>query len=83
MALPDEISDTHFIAMICSNEEIRKRLKTRSAERNCGSEEFIQSQIDYSAWFKKNRGKFQKFIDNTGQRPEETAEIIAEYVKNL
>lgn len=81
--MPDEISDTHFIAMICSNEEIRKRLKASSAERNCGSEEFIQSQIDYSAWFKKNRGKFQKFIDNTGQAQEETAEIIAEYVKNL
>ena len=66
-----------------SDEEIRKRLKARPAERNCGSDEFIQSQIDYSAWFKKNRGKFQKFIDNTGQTPEETAEIIAEYVKNL
>ena len=66
-----------------SDEEIRKRLKARPAERNCGSDEFIQSQIDYAAWFKKNRGKFQKFIDNTGQTPEETAEIIAEYVKSL
>ena len=28
-------------------------------------------------------GKFQMFIDNTEQTPEETAEIIAEYVKNL
>ena len=26
---------------------------------------------------------YQKFIDNTGQTPEETAEIIAEYVKSL
>ena len=78
-----EITDTHFIAMVCSDEEIRKRLKARPAERNCGSDEFIQSQIDYAAWFIKNRGKFQKFIDNTGQRPEETAEIIAEYVKSL
>ena len=81
--LSSEITDTHFIAMVCSDEEIRKRLKARPAERNCGSDEFIQSQIEYAAWFKKNRGKFQKFIDNTDQRPEETAEIIAEYVKNL
>ena len=81
--LPDGITDTHFIAMICSDEEIRKRLKARPAERNCGSDEFIQSQIEYSAWFKKNHGKFQKFIDNTGQTPEETAGIIAEYVRHI
>ena len=69
--------------MVCSDEEIRKRLKARPAERNCGSDEFIQSQIEYAAWFKKNRGKFQKFIDNTGQTPEETAGNIAEYVKEV
>ena len=80
--LSSEITDTHFIAMVCSDEEIRKRLKARPAERNCGSDEFIQSQIEYAAWFKKNRGKFRKFIDNTGQMSEETAEIIAEYVKS-
>ena len=83
VTLPDGITDTHFIAMICSDEEIRKRLKARPAERNCGSDEFIQSQIDYSAWFKRNRGKFQKFIDNTEQTPEETAGIIADYIKRL
>lgn len=81
--LSSEITDTHFIAMVCSDEEIRKRLKARPAERNCGSDEFIQSQIEYSAWFKKNHGKFQKFIDNTGHTPDETAKEIAEYVKNI
>ena len=81
--LPDEITDTHFIAMTGSDEEIRKRLKARPAERNCGSDEFIQSQIDYSAWFKKSRGKFQKFIDNTGQKPEKTAALIADFIKKL
>ncbi len=81
--LSSEITDTHFIAMICSDEEISKRLKARPAERNCDSDEFIQSQIEYAAWFKKNRGKFQKFIDNTGQTPEETAQLIADFVKGI
>ncbi len=81
--LDSEITDTHFIAMICSDEEIRKRLKARPAERNCGSDDFIQSQIEYSAWFKKNRGKFQKFIDNTGQPPKETAQLIVDFVKGI
>ncbi|MCR4578718.1 MAG: AAA family ATPase [Treponema sp.] len=81
--LSSAITDTHFIAMICSNEEIRKRLKARPAERNCGSDDFIQSQIEYAAWFKKNRGKFQKFIDNTDQTPEETAQLIADFVKGI
>ena len=51
--LSSEITDTHFIAMICSDEEIRKRLKARPAERNCGSDEFIQSQIEYSSLVQK------------------------------
>ena len=83
VTLPEEITDTHFIAMTCSDEEIRKRLKARPAERNCGSDEFIQSQIEYSAWFKKSRGKFQKFIDNTAQTPEETAALIADFIKKM
>ena len=69
--------------MTCSDEEITKRLKARPAERMCGSDEFIAGQIQYNNWFKKNAGKFQFYIDNTGKTVDETVEAIVAFVKSI
>jgi len=81
--LPECIGQTFFIGMTCSDEEITKRLKARPAERRTDSDDFIKSQHEYSAWFKRSKGKFQLFIDNTNQTVEETAQIIENFVKRL
>ena len=81
--LPKEIDRTFFIGMTCSDEEITKRLKARPAERKTDSDDFIKSQHEYSAWFKRSKGKFQFFIDNTNQSLEETAGLIEGFVKSL
>lgn len=81
VVLPEDIEATYFIGMVCSDEEIRRRLKARPAERMCGDDEFIEAQIEYSEWYKENKGKFQFFLDNTGQEISKTAELIAEFVK--
>lgn len=83
ISIPDEITATFFIGMVCSDEEVYRRLKARPAERMCGSDEFIESQIEYSEWYKRNKGKFQCFLDNTGLEIGQTAERIAEFVKKL
>lgn len=83
ISIPLEISQTYFISMTCSDEEITKRLKARPAERMCGSNEFIEQQIGYNEWFLNNRGKFQFSIDNTKQSIKETATAIAEYIKKI
>ncbi len=81
--LSESIDQTFFIGMTCSDEEITKRLKARPAERKTDSDEFIKTQHEYSAWFKKSRGKFQLFIDNTNQTVVETAQIIENFIKNI
>ena len=81
--VPEDIEVTYFVGMVCSDEEIRRRLKARPAERMCGADEFIEAQIEYSEWYKENRGKFQFFLDNTGQEVSRTAELIAGFVKKL
>ncbi len=78
--IPSEISATYFIAMTCSDEEVAKRLKARPEERMCGSDEFIQGQIQYNQWFRNNHNKFQFYIDNTELTVDETAHRIADYV---
>ena len=81
--LPEDIEVTFFIGMVCSDEEIHRRLKARPAERMCGDDEFIKAQIEYSEWYKENKGKFQFFLDNTGMEISQTAEMIAEFMKKL
>ncbi len=49
----------------------------------CGSDEFIQGQIQYNQWFRNNHNKFQFYIDNTELTVEETANTIAEYIKRF
>lgn len=79
--IPEEIDETQFIAMTCSDSEVERRLKARPAERMCGDSEFIMSQISYNNWFRNNRGKFQLFLDNTDMTAGETAEIVSGFLK--
>ena len=81
MHLPEEITSTCFIAMTCSDEEIAKRLKARPPERMCGADAFIREQIDYLNWYRKNKGKFQLYIDNTGMTVSNTAKKIADFIR--
>lgn len=78
----EEIEATHFIALCPTDDVIERRLKARPAERGFTSDEIIRPHIDYNGWFRKNRSKFQLFIDNTNESEEETAEIIASYILN-
>jgi len=81
--VPPEIESTHFVALICSDEEVTARLKARPAERMCGSDEFIAGQIEYNSWFRKNAGKFQLCIDNTCQSVAQTADRIKDFIETI
>ena len=59
------------------------RLKARPPEYGCGGDDFIKAQIDYNNWFRRNRGKFQLFVDNTGQTAEETADIVGGFISRV
>jgi len=83
VTIPKNITSTFFIGMTCSDEEIIRRLKARPQERMCGSDEFITAQIQYNAWFQKNAGKFQFYIDNTNKTIDKTVEEIMSFVKSI
>lgn len=77
---PEEIDGSFFIALCPSDKVIEERLKARPAERGFTSDEIIKPHIDYNGWFRKNRAKFQLFIDNSELSEEETAGIIASFI---
>ena len=78
--LPPEIEATVFAALCPSDEAIWERLRARPAERGFTSDEKILPHAEYNKWFRKNRGKFALFIDNTDQPPDQTAELLAEFI---
>ena len=79
--VPDCVESTDFIVLCPADEEIIKRLKARPAERGFTSDEIIAPHVDFNRWFRKNKGKFPLFIDNTELRAEETAKIIEKFIK--
>ena len=81
--VPGELQATYYIALWAPDEVIEQRLRARPKERGFTSEEAIRPHIEYNQWIGRNRGKYQLFIINEAQSEEETARIIAEYIKDL
>ena len=77
--LPADVTVT-YIAMTCSDAEVRRRLLARPPERMCGEESFILSQIDYNGWIRDHKDLYDLHLDNTDRSVEETARAVADFV---
>ena len=78
-----ELQATYYIALWAPDGVIEQRLRARPKERGFTSDEAIRPHIEYNQWIGRNRGKYQLFINNEAQSEEETAKVIAEYIKAL
>lgn len=79
--IPECIESTYFIVLNPEDEEIIKRLKARPAERGFTSDEKIEPHVGFNRWFRKNKGKFNLYIDNTDQSVDETAKLIEDFIR--
>ncbi len=70
-----------YIGMTCSDAEVRRRLLARPPERMCSDEAFIASQIDYNNWIRSHTDLYDLSLDNTNMTVTETAEMVAEFVR--
>lgn len=62
---PPEIDSTYFIVLSAEDDMIEQRLKARPAVRGFASDEAIIPHLEYNRWFRKNKGKFNMFIDTS------------------
>ena len=81
--IPECIESTDFVVLCPADEEIVKRLKARPAERGFTSDDKIEPHVGFNRWFRKNKGKFSMFIDNTEQKVDETAKLIEKFIVKL
>lgn len=79
--MPNEIESYINILITCSNEELKKRLKARDENRQCGSDEYIEGQINYQKYLLKNIELYQMHVDNTNDIVDNIARKIVDFIK--
>lgn len=45
--------NVYYLALVCDDEELGRRLRARPAWRKSGGEAFVASQLDFNRWFKE------------------------------
>ena len=80
--LPPNVS-VIYIAMTCSDAEVRRRLLARPPERMCSDEAFIASQIDYNRWIRSHSELYDLHLDNTDTAIDATAADVAGFINGI
>ena len=80
---PPEIDSTYFIVLSAEDYLIEQRLKARPAVRGFTSDDAIRPHIEYNHWFRKNKGKFNLFIDTTETPIDSVAEKIVSFITSI
>jgi 2-phosphoglycerate kinase len=76
-------TEIHYLALVCEDEELKKRLTERPGWRRSSQPEFIRNMTDFNQWIKDNAHKTQPpmtILDNTHLSVEGTVERIAEWI---
>jgi len=77
-------SDVHYLALICEDEELAERLRSRPAWRKSSGQVNIEEQVRFNRWFREQGGQTEpaiELIDTTGASVEETAEQVALWIR--
>ena len=76
-------SEVYYLALVCSEDILEKRLRDRPEWRQSGNTDFIKANIGLNNWF-KSRGSDQKpvidLLDTTEATVQETAIQVASWI---
>ena len=81
--VPEELKATYYIALWAPDDVIERRLRARPKDRGFTSDEIIRPHVEFNRWFRKNKGKFPLFIDNTAMSVDDTAAQIAAFISGV
>ena len=77
-------SAVHYLALVTSPEELRRRLQSRPAWRRCGDEGTIAAAVQYNAWLRENAGRTDPpmaLLDTQGLSLAQAAAAIDRFVR--
>lgn len=76
-------SEVHYLALVCDEEELTRRLQARPAWRGTSDPAFLQAQSQFNQWFKETQGSQPpiSLIDTTGAALESTVEQVSAWIR--
>jgi adenylate kinase family enzyme len=74
-------SKIRYLALVCSDETLSKRLQERPVWRGTREPAFVKESIRFNHWFKEYDGQpIIKLVDNTNELLEETAMRVTSWI---
>lgn len=74
-------SETHYLALVCSNKALTKRLCQRPEWRGSRERHFIEEQLQFNYWFKKNADDMKiTLIDTSHKSTEATLLKVSDWI---
>ena len=76
-------STIHYLALVCSDEELASRLRSRREWRKSSSDEFLSANFQFNQWFKDAGSKGTPpitLLDTTNIPVEKTIEQVKEWI---
>ncbi len=74
----------HFLALVCSEAELRRRLEIRPAWRQSRDPAFIDEQVRFNQWFQDYAGQPPiQLLDTTAANPQETARQTRDWILKI
>ena len=77
-------SETHYLALVCDNDVLQARLRSRPSWRESGDPTFIEAQIGFNQWLKENAAATAPpidLLDTTRTGELETAAVAAFWMR--
>ncbi len=75
----------HYLALVCDDGELVRRLKARPAWRTSASGEFLQGMVAFNAWLKENASRTDPpmtLLDTTHLSLAQSAARVAGWVRS-
>jgi hypothetical protein len=75
----------HYLALVCGDDLLVKRLKSRPGWRHSGDAGFVHEMVTFNRWFRENARHTKPpmaLLDNSALSVQESAERVAEWVRS-
>jgi DNA-directed RNA polymerase subunit RPC12/RpoP/predicted kinase len=78
------LSGIHYLALVCDDDELIRRLRARPVWRGSSDEAFIERMLNFNGWFRRNAAGSQPpvdLLDTTHITVDETVARVADWVR--
>jgi adenylate kinase family enzyme len=79
-------SEIHYLALVCRDEALESRLRSRPAWRNSSDEEYIKTHVAFNRWLKENARHTEppmSLLDTSEITIDESVERVEHWIRDV